>query len=225
MDALLKNSTSQPQRVQRWARALLAGCILVTGAASATNFPVSGTISVNGNPGALPSGGTFGDSTYNAATGDISVGTFTFPQSTTTFHSDSLGADVTVTYQLSQTNTSSGQVAIDGVAAMTQAHLKLKAISAVVGFIPISFGETCIFQPIDVDLAGTGSASGLDLSDNGFAIPTVAPTDCNNYGSQVNSGLTGSNNSLQMHMAGNFTPPPNNDTIFKNGFDTPGVIE
>jgi hypothetical protein len=189
--------------------------------AHAANFPVTGTISVNGNPGALPSGGTFGNSTYDTATGALSSGKFTFPQATTTFHSDDLGVDVTVTYQITQTNTSTGQVATDGVAALTQAHLKLKAISAMVGFIPVSFGETCIFDPIDVDLAGTGDASGLDLSDAGFVVPAVAPTDCNGYGDEVNAGLTGSNNSLDVHIAGNFTPPtPDDDTIFENGFET-----
>ncbi|MEO7326854.1 MAG: hypothetical protein ABIW82_18685 [Dokdonella sp.] len=221
MDALLKKTTCQRQRVQLWTRALLAGCMLVTGAASATNFPVSGTISVNGNPGALPSGGTFGDSTYNTATGDISVGMFTFPQSTTTFFSQSVGANVTVTYQLSQTNTSSGQVAGDGTAALTQVQLKLKAISAVVGVVPVGFGETCIFQPIVLDLAGTGDATGLDLGSSGFAIPQVGPTDCSGFGSQVNSGIAGSNNSIQVHMDGDFTAPTS-DLIFANGFEVPG---
>jgi len=185
----------------------------------ATNFAVTGTISVNGNPGALPAGGTFGNSTYNAATGAISSGKFTFPQSSTTFHSDSLGADVTVTYQLSQTNTSTGQVAFDGVAALTSATLKLQIVSALVaGVIPIGVG-TCVFQPIPVGLAGTGSSTGLDLSDASFTIPTVGATDCGGYGDQINTGVAGSNNSLQMHLAGNFTPPPEDDTIFENGFD------
>lgn len=211
-------------RAKRGAMFALALQLAALPSAQATNFAVTGTISVNGNPGALPSGGTFGNSTYDAATGALSAGKFTFPQATTTFHSDSLGVDVTVTYQVSQTNTSTGQVAEDGVAALTQAHLKLKAISAMVGFVPVSFGETCIFDPINVDLAGTGDASGLDLSDEGFVIPTVAPTDCNNFGDQVNDGLAGSNNTLDLHIAGNFTPPtPEDDTIFENGFEaTPG---
>jgi hypothetical protein len=201
-------------------RAALALALIASPVVHAANFAVTGTISVNGNPGALPSGGTFGNSTYNTATGAISSGKFTFPQATTTFHSDDLGADVTVTYQITQTNTSTGQVAEDGIAALTQAHLKLKAISAVIGVIPISFGETCIFDPINVDLAGTGDASGLDLSDEGFVIPTVAPTDCNNLGNQVNDGLAGSDNTLDVHIAGNFTPPtPEDDTIFENGFE------
>jgi hypothetical protein len=97
----------------------------------------------------------------------------------------------------------------------------LQAISALVGFIPVSFGNSCIFQPINVDLAGTGAVAGLDLSDDAFTIPQVGATDCAGYGGQVNSGIAGSNNSLQVHLDGDFTPPTN-DTIFANGFDDPG---
>lgn len=188
-------------------------------AAHATNFDVTGTITINGNAGTLPTGGTFGNSIYDGATGALSSGKFTFPQSSATFHVDSLGADVTVTYQLSQTNTSTGQVATDGVAALSQATLKLQVVSALIaGVIPIGVG-TCVFQPITIDLAGTGSAAGLDLSDPAFTIPTVGSTDCGGYGDQINTGVAGSNNSMQVHLAGDFTPPPEDDTIFRNGFD------
>ena len=191
--------------------------------AHATNFTVTGTISVNGNPGTLPAGGTFGNSTYDTVTGAISSGKFTFPPSSTTFHSDSLGADILVNYQLSQTNTSTGEVATDGVAALTVAHMKLQIVSAFAnGVVPIPLG-TCVFQPIDFDLSGTGSAAGLDLADAAFTIPGVAPTDCGGFGDQINTGVAGSNNSIDIHLAGDFTPPPENDTIFENGFDvTPG---
>lgn len=182
----------------------------------ATTFDVSGTITVNGNPGALPDGGTFGDSTYDAVTGELSSGAFTFPQATTTFPSQ-IGT-VTVTYRLSQTNESTGQVAGDGVAALTQAQLKLQVLSAAIGVIPIGIG-TCVFEPIDVDLAGTGDASGLDLSADGFTIPQVGSTDCGGYGDQINAGVAGSNNSLAMLVAGDFTPPSGSDLIFANGFD------
>ncbi|MEO5625596.1 MAG: hypothetical protein ABIQ70_06290 [Dokdonella sp.] len=224
MDANQKNSRGN-RGAMHLMLAIGVACAAASGHAKATNFPVSGTITVNGNPGVLPDGGTFGDSSYNATTGDIASGLFTFPQSTTTFHSDTLGVDITVTYQLSQTNASTGQVANDGVAALTQAQLKLKAISAVVGFVPIAFGNTCIFQPINVDLDGTGAASGLDLAQSGFTIPQVGATDCGGYGSQVNSGIAGSSNSIQMQMAGDFTPPPANDTIFANGFESPNRAE
>lgn len=185
----------------------------------AAQFPVSGTITVSGNPGALPNGGTFGDSTYDSTTGAISTGKFTFPQSTTMFHSNALGADITVTYQLSQTDTSSGHVASDGVAALTRATLKLQAISAVIGFIPVTLG-TCVFQPIVIDLTGTGAASGLDLDDTAFTIPPVGTSDCAGYGTQINAGIAGTNNSIAVHMVGDFTPPSGaTDTIFKDGFD------
>jgi hypothetical protein len=189
-------------------------------AAHAANFPVTGTISVNGTSGALPAGGTFGNSTYNGTTGALSSGKFTFPQASTTFHSDDLGTDVVVNYQLSQTNTSTGQVAPDGVAALSVAHMKLQIVSAFAGgIVPIPLG-TCVFQPIDFGLSGTGSATGLDLSDASFTIPAVASTDCGGFGDQINSGVAGSNNSLDVHIAGNFTPPtPEDDTIFENGFE------
>lgn len=198
----------------RIALSLALSC--VASFAHATTFDVSGTITVNGNPGALPDGGTFDDSTYDAATGELSPGTFSFPQATTTFPSQ-IGT-VTVTYRLSQTNESTGQVAGDGVAALTQAHLKLQVLSAAIGVIPIGIG-TCVFQPIDVDLAGTGDASGLHLAAGGFTIPAVASTDCGGYGDQINAGVAGSNNSLAMLVAGDFTPPPESDVIFANGFD------
>lgn len=188
--------------------------------AHATNFPVTGSISVNGTAGDLPSGGTFGNAAYDTATGVLSSGAFTFPQATTSFHSDDLGVDVVVNYQLSQTNTSTGQVATDGVAALSNARMKLQIVSAFAGgIVPIPLG-TCIFQPIDFDLAGTGSAAGLDLSAPSFTIPEVASDDCGGYGDQINAGVAGSNNSVQMHIAGDFTPPtPDDDTIFENGFD------
>ena len=207
------------RRVRRSMFVLIAGCALASGAASATSFPVSGTISVNGNPGTLPSGGSFGpNSSYDAASGAIAAGRFMFPVATTVFYSSVLGANVTVTYQLSQTNTSTGQVASDGIAALGAVTMKLQVLSATVGVVPIGVG-TCIFQPIDLALAGSGAASGLDLADTGFAIPPVAPTDCGGWGSQINSGIAGSNNSLQTHWTGNFTPPTGNDLIFANGFD------
>lgn len=206
--------------VARLAGSLLSLC-LAPCVAGAVDFPVTGTISVNGNPGALPSGGHFGDSTYDAATGVLSNGTFTFPQATTTFHSDALGVDVTVHYQLSETNSATGQVAMDGVAALSTVQMKLQIVSAfAAGVVPIPVG-TCIFQPIDVDLVGTGTTGGLDLSDDSFTIPEVGATDCGGYGSQVNSGIAGTDNSMQIQMAGDFTPPSANDTIFMSGFESP----
>ena len=184
-------------------------------AANATNFPVTGSISINGNPGALPTGGTFGNSTYDVATGTITAGKFTFPQSTASFGSQ-LGP-IIVTYQLSQTNTSTGQVVAGGAAGLTNAAMELDVLSITISGIPVAVG-TCVFQPIDLALSGTGAATGLDLVDTGYTIPPVAATDCGDYGSYIDNALAGSNNTIQVQLAGDFTPPAG-DTIFENGFD------
>lgn len=201
------------------ARALLtAALMLVAGSASAVSFPVTGTITVNGSPGSLPAGGMFTGSGYDASSGDMAPGVFSFPVATTSFDVAGIGT-VVLTYQLSQTNSSGGLVATDGVAALDTAMMKLQILTARIGVIPIGVG-TCVFQPIAFELSGTGSAGGLDLEDASFTIPRVGASDCGNYGSQINDGIAGSNNSIAMHLSGDFTPPSEDtDTIFKNGFD------
>jgi hypothetical protein len=207
----------QTVRVRRGIRCIaFAGTLLATGLVFAADFPVTGTLSVNGNAGDLPDGGTFGDATYDTSIGALSPGAFSFPQTTTSFPSD-LGP-VAVTYQLSQTNTSTGLVAADGSAALTNASLKLNVTHVTISGIPISVG-TCVFQPIDIALAGTGSATGLDLAETGFTIPEVAPSACGGYGDQINQAIAGTNNAIEVVMAGDFTPPGDSDTIFADGFE------
>ena len=190
---------------------LAAPCAL----AGNTDYPVAGTITVNGSAGALPVG-EFTGSAYDAASGEIAAGQFVFPVATISFPS-SLGT-VVATYQLSQTNTAGGQVAPDGIAALDPVTMKLQIFSATLGGFPIPVG-TCIFEPIDVVLDGTASASGLVLADEAFTIPPVAPTACGGNGEQINDGIAGSVNSLQMQVTGDFTPPDAADLIFADGFD------
>jgi hypothetical protein len=207
---------SKGRRCARGAFTLVVLLALACQAAAATDFPVSGTLSVNGNAGALPDGGTFGDSTYDASTGALSPGAFSFPQTTTSFPSD-LGT-VAVTYRLSQTDTSTGLVAADGTAALTNASLTLNVTHVTISGIPISVG-TCVFQPIDIALAGTGSATDLNLAESGFSIPEVAPSACGGYGDQINQAIAGTNNAIEVAMEGDFTPPVDDDTIFADGFE------
>ncbi|TCO38850.1 hypothetical protein [Dokdonella fugitiva] len=182
--------------------------------AHATIFPVTGTIAVNGSSAPLPAGGTFGDAVYDANTGTLSDGAFAFPDASTIVPIQGVG-NVTVNYRFSQTNTSSAAVAADGVAAMTVVHAKLQILSTSPP-LPVT---PCVFEPIDLELAGTGSASGLDLADASFTVPPTA-SSCGGFASQINAALAGSNNSLTVHISGNFTPPmPDDDTIFADGFD------
>lgn len=198
----------------RVACAMLIAATTVPNFCAAVDFPVTGTVSFNGNSGSLPTGAVFGPSSYDASTGAIGSGRFTFPQSTATFNVSGFGA-VTVTYLLSQTDTSNGQVAIDGIAALTPVSAKLEvlAVSLPVSVIP------CAFSPIDLDLTGTASAAGLDLADDGFTIPPAPTGNCGAFASQINAAIAGSNNSMQVHLAGDFTPPADADLIFRNGFD------
>ena len=188
----------------------------------ATQFPVRGTVTVGGNATSLPAGGLFGDSTYDASSGLISAGRFTLPQGELSF--DSPLGTVVAKWRLSQSNTSAGAVDPDGVAALGMASMKLAVVSAMLGgIIPIDIG-TCEFQPIELYLAGTASASGLSLADPAFAIPPVAAADCAGYGDLVNEAVAGVESSADLHIAGNFTPPahppePLPDGIFVNGFE------
>ncbi|MGN6518014.1 MAG: hypothetical protein ACTHK2_01155 [Dokdonella sp.] len=182
--------------------------------AHATIFPVTGTITVNGSSASLPAGGTFGDADYDVNTGVLSDGSFAFPDASVIVPIQGFG-NVTVNYRFSQTNTASAAVAADGVAVMTLVHAKLEILSTSLP-LPVT---PCVFEPIALDLAGTGSASGLDLADASFTVPPTA-SSCGGFASQINSGLAGSNNSLTLQIAGDFTPPaPDDDTIFVDGFD------
>jgi len=195
--------------------ASIAAALSFAAPARATHFPVSGTITVSGNAGSLPNGGTFGDSTYDPATGALSVGQFAFPQTSTVVNVPGFG-NVTVTYTFNQTNTSTALVAGDGTAAMTQVLAQLSIVSTTLP-LPVT---PCRFGPIELDLAGSASSLGLDLEDRAFTVPPTTDS-CGGFASQINPQLAGDDNSIAMHLAGDFTPPSgdDNDKIFIDGFD------
>jgi len=197
-------------------RGFAAAAVLASGLAAAADFPVSGTLTFNGNAGVLPDGGVFGPSAYAPDSGAIASGRFTFPQATATF-SSGIGP-VLVTYRLGQSDTSSGQVEADGAAALTPASMRLEILAVSVGGFPLDVG-TCTFEPIAVALAGTASAAGLDLADDGFVIPPVAAGSCGGFADQINAAIAGSDNRIEVHLAGDFTPPADGDLVFADGFD------
>lgn len=194
--------------------------LLLAGTASAVDYPVTGSLTFNENPADLPDGSLFVGSSYDDTTGEIGTGSFVFPQATLSFTS-SLG-DAEATYQITQDNTSSGQVGSDSTAALTESVLTLTMVSLTIdGSFPFDVG-TCVFSPITLELAGTASATGLSLMDAAFTVPTVGPEDCGGFSSDFNNAISGSNNEIALQVVGDFTPPAgDNDTIFKNGFETP----
>lgn len=190
----------------------LALLLMLPQATLAADFVVTGIATMNGNAGALPANSFFAGSAYDGATGAIASGSFTFPQTT------SSNGSTVVTWRMEQTNTSSGQVASDGVAALTDASFKLTVLSASLGGFPIPLG-TCVFQPITIGLSGTVVQGGLDLADEQFDIHETPPGNCGSVRDQINATFAGSNNRIDLHLAGDFTPPGANDRIFVDGFE------
>jgi hypothetical protein len=193
----------------------IAAALAAAGAAGAVDYPVGGTLSINGNAGDLPDGGVFAGSGYDPATGAIASGAFAFPDGTIEIPTP-LGTAI-AHYVFTQTNTSDGLVAADGVAALAEAVMQIEVTSASVGGLPIAI-TPCVIGPILLDLAGTASATGLDLSDDGFTIPPVASGDCGGNGDTVNAAIAGDDNAVGMTLAGDFTPPAD-ERIFADGFD------
>lgn len=159
---------------------------------------------------ALPDG-TFLGSSYDPMTGAIGAGTFKFPQTTVTNGSTSL------TYQLSQTDTSIGQVDGTGAVLFSNAAFSVQLINGNYSGVPAVFGPSCVFEPIDIVLAGSASPTGLDLTDPSFAIPPTTD-DCNGWAGPMNGLVSTSSNSIHLQIDGDFTPP---DTIFMDGFEPP----
>ncbi|MGA8277162.1 MAG: hypothetical protein WB784_03075 [Rhodanobacteraceae bacterium] len=210
-----------PSRVVRcrwtWRAAFAWAFACVALPAAATDFPVTGSLSLNGTISPLPDGGVFAGSAYDPVSGLIAPGAFVFPQSTLSFDT-TLGTAI-VTYVVSQLNTSAGMVEAGGDAGLTETDLQLDVLSLQISGIPIPLGN-CTFGPILLDLAGNGSAADLVLGDSGFEIPPVAANDCGGYGGAIDNQIAGSNNDIALDLAGDFTPPTG-DRIFDNGFDLP----
>lgn len=195
--------------------AIAALLALAAGSAGAVQFPVTGSITVNGTAYALPNG-SFGDSVYDPLSGILGAGRFTFPQSSIQVPIDGVGM-ATVTYQLSQADPAGALVASDGVAAMEPVAMTLAILWIAV---PVPIGtDPCHFTPIDLDLSGSGGPGGLELEDRAFTVPPTTDA-CGGFASQINAALAGNSNSITLQLAGDFTPPAGDpDKIFVDGFD------
>lgn len=178
-------------------RAMLIVALFATSSAWADQ-PVAGTLVINGTAGNLPRGAVFTPS----AGGKLMRGAFAFPDTTMRVTVAGYG-DVDVTYRLVQTNTSMAEVAPDGVAAMTRVLARLELLGTT---LPLTV-TPCAFGPIAIDLAGQGSADGLDLEAASFVIPPAAPDQCGAFGERLNAIVATANNRLQLHVAGNFSLP------------------
>lgn len=197
--------------------ALAIVCSGFAGAANATQYEVTGSVTINGaNSGDLPAGASFGDATYNPLNGDLSTGKFVFPQATVGFEYG--GSTGTVTYQLTQTNTSQAFVGDDGLAFLSNANVSLRAISAALGVF-LDLGTDCIFGPIRFNnLWGSRTANGLEFMQASFSVPPTTGY-CGGYKDQINEQVAGSDNSIALIIHGTFALPTHSDLLFMNGFE------
>jgi hypothetical protein len=212
------NTTTRGLRGIALVNALIASiCISAVDpgiARAAADFQVSGVFTFNGTDSTLS--GTFGPSAYSNASGVLTAGAFNFPSAMLQFGPGG-DAQYTVHYQLVQTNTSNGQVAGDGVAAMTNSTMKLHVIDAHTPAILWDVGSNCDFGPFNVLPAGMGTGSGLDLHASGITILPLDASACGGHGAQLSTGIAGTDNRTQLLLAGDFSPPP--DKIFSDSFD------
>lgn len=193
--------------------------LLLADAAAAVDFPVSGSLTVNGNAAPLPDGGMFVESGYDPVSGAIADGNFVFPEATISF--DTPVGTATAIYVLDQIDTSNGEVWADATAALTPATFELTVLHLTLGFLGKVDVGTCVLGPIEIELAGTASAGGLALGDDGFEIPALPADACGGYGDNINGTIAGTDNQAAFDLAGDFTPPADTDTVFANGFDSP----
>lgn len=197
------------RRIRATAGWLLAAC-MIGQAAAATDYNVAGSVTFDGNVSVLDDG-LFLGSSYATATGAIGAGAFKFQGAT-------VGDGVTeLTYQLDQDVASAGQVGSDGLAALSDASLRLTVVDMTYNGSPRVVGTDCVFQPIHIVLDGNASVGGLELSASGFVIAPIDGDACNGFAGSINTLLAGNANSITLRIAGNFAPP---GTIFAAGFES-----
>lgn len=212
------------KKLRRLQLLAITGSLLLALPAAAAQFPVSGTLGFGGDAIAVPAGAAFGDSSYDAGTGELSTGTFSFPDITVSRSLGVLGTLV-VTAALTQTNTAMGLVDTAGNAVLTSVDMQVHIISAelqtILGSTPINVGSSCDFAPISWDaLGGTASVAGLDVAQASFAVPETLDA-CGGYAEEINAALAGGDGAVTLHLAGSFPPPEGTggDVIFADGFD------
>lgn len=194
--------------------ALLTASMAYCAPLMATQYPVSGTATFGTTGGAVPTGSQFGDSSYAPTTGILSDGKFTFPQAT--FTTTTGAGDVTVTYQVFQTNTATAAVDAFGNAAFTTVNLKFHISAVTLDGAPTGVGNNCDFGPIVLDsLDGSADANGMSVSQSGVTIPQTTGA-CGSFTPVINNLVAGGTAAVDLTLDGDFLR-----WIFADGFEGP----
>lgn len=181
------------------------------------NYPVVGSIWVNGRAEDLGTGATFVAQSFNAQTGQVGPGAFVYPAHTVTY-STSLGPAV-VTYQIVQTNQSGGTVQTDTSVSLSMAEVRTDILAASLGGFTVVSGN-CSASPVTLELSGHVESGGMFLRDDQFTIPSFSGSGCGTAVSILNSFFLGDNNSVSLIVKGAFVPDAAG-LLFRDGFDIP----
>jgi hypothetical protein len=107
---------------------------------------------------------------------------------------------VTLRLQMWQNGRGTGQAAPIGNASYGANDLFLRLQHATVNGNPVDIGGNCQFGPITWALTGNADAQSIDLTQASFTIPPGASTACNNFGTQLNAIIAGSDNSVTIGL-------------------------
>jgi hypothetical protein len=164
---------------------------------------VTGTITVDGVASAVPTGAVWTGGAYDPVSGEIGPGALASPVGPVTIPGVLLGNDLLVQLRLVQVGEVSGQVRPDGTVELEPVLLQVDARSATfVGDL-----LTCVGTPFPVELHGTADASGLHLAATGLTPGPVPDGSCAGNAANINAALGGAPVDLDLHVAGDFTPP------------------
>lgn len=197
---------------------------LGTPSVKAAQYAVDGTIDFHNGPDPLPAGVTFGDADYDPGNGYLSQADFEFPEHSVSLTTVDYSPPVvmTLSYRFIQSEPASALVDADGNAAFTPVRLKLHVVSAESNTgRSYAVGSTCDFGPVVWDsLAGTASAAGIDLQAVRFSVSDTQDA-CGGHAGILDTMLAANDNSVSLHLDGDFTPPTLSDRVFLDGFEVP----
>lgn len=187
--------------------------LMASGAAiSIESFPVSGTITIHGQPAAVGDDAAFIAEPFDASDGTLGPGAFVVPE-----HSWSAGTPLgllTVTYELVQTNTSTAPVAPDTSVSLTEVSMRLDILHAELNGSSLGLGN-CSAGPVTLQFVGAVETKGMATHDEQFDIPSFS--GCGTYGSMLNL-LADSDNAAYLFIGGHFMPTSAN-VIFIDWFE------
>lgn len=169
-----------------------------------TGRAVSGAIVVNDVVSPVPAGAVWVGGDYDPVSGALGPGALASPVGSVTIPGALMGSiDLVVQQRLVQVGEVGGQVRPDGTVELDPVQFQIDARSA-------SYGgdlQGCVGEPFTVELVGTADVGGLHLTAEDLTLGAAPPGSCAGQANNINDMLGGTVVDLELHVAGDFTPP------------------